>query len=112
MVYQGYKGVDQILRSAGVSHEKIRALIRGGGRFNHVWWGCEYQDGTTAWNNFRDYRTAADVMEYFTGQNNGDCDSRLNSGNGPQVCYGPAGAASMVRAHGQIVRVYAYGPAD
>ncbi len=110
LVYQGYQGVNRILEIAGVSHRKLLWTVKG---MHHTWWGCQYQDGTTAWNNFRSYRGITEVMEYFTGQNEGDCDSFIEQGNGRQrVCYGPAGAAMMVRAHGPIVNVYPCCPAD
>lgn len=110
MVYQGYQGVTQILQTAGVSKQKAVWFFKG---MRHTWWGCVYQDGTTVFNNFRSYRNEYDVMEYFTGQNRGDCDSIVQSGGGWQnVCYGPSGASRMVAQHGQIVNVYACCPAD
>src|SRR5207249_1315120 len=59
LVYQGYQGVNRILQMAGVSHRKLIWTIRG---MHHTWWVCVYQDGTTAWNNFRSYRSPAEVM--------------------------------------------------
>jgi hypothetical protein len=103
----GVQGLRQILNQAGISRRKAVWIING---MKHTWWICVYQDGTQVANNFRSYRTEAEVMEYYTGQNEGDCDAIVQGGG--HVCYGPNGAARMVNAHGRITNVYPAGPAD
>jgi hypothetical protein len=73
------------------------------GRGIGMWqlWYCQYADGTIVYNEFRFYRTTADVYMYFTGRpGSHDCDAWSEYG---QFCTREA--MQFARQHGGIVGV-------
>ena len=70
-------------------------------------WVATYADGFRVGNWFRLCRGTAEVLEYFTGQAGGDCESHRMDTEGnlrEQVCF-PRQAASLVAEHGLIMSI-------
>ncbi len=78
----------------------------------HSWWICEYEDGTLVYNNFRSYRSAEEVMNYFQGETPGDCHSftlqENESGKAVRMpmCFDEINAKKNLNLHGEILRVF------
>ena len=70
------------------------------------WWVCEYADGTKVYNSFRLERDSGFVVSRVNGTIDGGCDFfTVIDGIEHHICYDIAGAAEMMRRHGQILSV-------
>lgn len=78
----------------------------------HIWWICEFEDGTLVYNNFRSYRSNKEVMAYFLGETPGDCRSftwkKTSAGKVKRhaMCFDESNAKKNLAKHGGIVKVY------
>ena len=74
---------------------------------DHLWWICEYADGTKVYNNFRSYRNVDEVKDYFVGLQKGDCDAFVINQQGERetMCYDESSAKKHIKEHGEIVSI-------
>lgn len=98
------KAVYDGVRLAASHWKELSWFFKG---MSYTWWYARYEDGFTAYNNFRSYRTPNDAYNYFvTGH--GDCDAVYIDAYGKEhhICYeSPFQAKHYSQQHGPIVDI-------
>ncbi|TAK65857.1 MAG: DUF1036 domain-containing protein [Bacteroidetes bacterium] len=69
-------------------------------------WVVQYHDGYIVGNLCRLCRGSAELIDYFTGQGDGDCDARDSQGR--EYCF-PRDAITLVKSHGLIDAIFIQG---
>lgn len=86
-----------------IDPRKLGWIAKG---MRHTWWFCRYQNGIVTYNNFRSYRTGAEVYNYFTSTG-GDCDSFRYNDYGQKVtaCYSPEWIQYYAQQWGPVIEI-------